>query len=171
MTRWAAFLRGVNVGSITVTSAALKQCLEALGLEDVRTVLASGNAVFSSPRRRTTLKPAIEKALRDTFGYDAWIVLLDAADFEAAIDGCTLQPVAGWHTYYLLGSDEKVLDELDELAPADEPHARGPHVLYWQVEEGHTLTTPFAKILAQRKYKAHTTSRNARTMAKVAALL
>ena len=171
MARWAAFLRGVNVGTIKVTSAALRECLEELGLTDVTTVLASGNAVFSSPRKREPLKKAIEKALRDTFGYDAWIVLFDAADVEAAIDGCTLQPKDGWHTYFLLGSDEGVLDELEGLAPDGEPLARGPHVLYWQVREGETLTTPFSKVLAKKKYKAHATMRNSRTMTKVAALL
>lgn len=171
MARWAAFLRGVNVGTIKVTSAALRSCLEDLGLTEVDTVLATGNAVFTSPRRPAPLKQAIEQALRDSFGYDAWIVLLDAAEVTAAIDGCTLQPKDGWHTYYLLGSDDAVLDELAGLAPDDAPVARGPRVLYWQVREGETLTTPFSKVLAKAKYKAHTTTRNARTMAKVAATL
>lgn len=171
MARWAAFLRGVNVGSIKVTSAALCSCLEDLGLTDVVTVLASGNAVFSSPRQRAPLKTAIEQALRDTFGYDAWIVLFNAADVTAAIDGCTLQPKGGWHTYFLLASDDATLDELEGLVPADEPLARGPHVLYWQVREGETLHTPFSKTLAKPKYKAHSTMRNSRTMAKVAARL
>ena len=166
MARWAAFLRGVNVGTIKVTSAALRECLDGIGLTDVATVLASGNAVFTSPRKREPLKKAIEQALRDTFGYDAWIVLFDAADVAAAIDGCTLQPKDGWHT-----SDDATLDELKGLAPDGEPLARGPHVLYWQVREGETLTTPFSKVLAKQKYKAHSTMRNARTMAKVAALL
>lgn len=171
MARWAAFLRGVNVGSIKVTSAALRECLEGIGLTDVATVLASGNAVFTSPRARRPLKTAIEGALRETFGYDAWIVLFDAADVHAAIDGCTLPPRAGWHTYHLLGSDEPTLAELAGLVPDDEPFAIGPHVVYWQVREGETLSTPFSKTLAKSTYKAHTTMRNARTMAKVAALL
>ena len=171
MARWAAFLRGVNVGSIKVTTAALRSCLEDLGLTDVVTVLATGNAVFTSPRQREPLKKAIEKALRDTFGYDAWIVLFDADDVRAAIDGCTLQPKDGWHTYHLLGSDDAVLAELAGLVPDDEPLARGPHVLYWQVREGQTLTTPFAKVMAKKKYRSSTTTRNSRTMAKVAAAL
>ena len=171
MARWAAFLRGVNVNGIKVTSAALRECLEEMGLEDVKTVLASGNVVFSSPRKREPLKKAIEKALHDTFGYDAWIVLFAAADVTTAIEACSLKAKSGWHTYYLVGSDEQILDELADLAPDDEPVARGPHVLYWQVREGETLKTPFAKILAKPRWKAHTTSRNARTMDKVAALL
>lgn len=171
MARWAAFLRGVNVGSITVKSAALRECLEGVGLTDVTTVLASGNAVFSSPRRAGPVKQAVEQALRDTFGYDAWIVLFSAADVNAAVEGCTLAPTDGSHTYFLLGSDDAVLDELAGLAPDDEPLARGPRVLYWQVPKGSTLTAPFSKTLAKRVYKDRTTMRNANTMAKVAALL
>lgn len=170
-TRWAAFLRGVNVGGIKVTSAALRECLSEVGLSDVGTVLASGNAVFGSSGRAATIKRDVEQALRQTFGYDAWIVLFDADEVHAAIDGCTLQPKDGWHTYFLLGSDDAVLDELADSCPDDEPLARGPRVLYWQVREGETLSTPFAKVLAKRRYKESTTMRNARTMAKVAALL
>lgn len=168
MARWAVFLRGVNVGGITVKSAALRECLEGLGLTDVATVLATGNAVFTSPRDRDPLKQAIEQGLRDTFGYDAWVVLFDAADVHAAIDGCTLQPKDGWHTYFVLGSDDAVLDELAGLADDDTPVARGPGVLYWQVPEGQTLDTPFSKVLARKRFKAHTTTRNVRTMTKVA---
>lgn len=47
MSRWAALLRGVNVGGDTALPMAdLRQMLNALGLNNVRTLLASGNAVF-----------------------------------------------------------------------------------------------------------------------------
>ncbi len=48
MTQYVALLRGVNVGGITVKSADLADMARGLGLDDVRTVLASGNLTFSS---------------------------------------------------------------------------------------------------------------------------
>lgn len=44
--RYAALLRGVN--PMNASMPALKQCFEAAGFTDVKTVLASGNVLFSS---------------------------------------------------------------------------------------------------------------------------
>ena len=62
-----ALLRGVNVGGVTIRTADLRAAVPRhLGFDEVRTVLASGNVGFetdAAPRRRATLKPAIETAL------------------------------------------------------------------------------------------------------------
>ena len=50
MTRYAALLRGINVGGNNVIRMAdLKASFEAMGLRDVGTYIQSGNVVFSSP--------------------------------------------------------------------------------------------------------------------------
>ena len=54
----------------------------------MRTVLASGNVTFeadAAPSARAQLKQSIEAALRDRFGYDAWIVLVTRTEVEKAI--------------------------------------------------------------------------------------
>ncbi|HEY3496988.1 MAG TPA: DUF1697 domain-containing protein [Polyangiaceae bacterium] len=68
--RYAAFLRGVS--PMNCKMPALKACFEAAGFRDVRTLLSSGNVVFSAPRAsgRTlerTCESAIEKGLGRTF--------------------------------------------------------------------------------------------------------
>jgi len=50
VTEWVALLRGVNVGGISIRSVDLRELLTRMGLEDVRTFLASGNAAFRSYR-------------------------------------------------------------------------------------------------------------------------
>ncbi len=51
-TRHVAFLRGINVGGKNIIRMeAVKQALAALGLLNVRTVLASGNVLFDSPEK------------------------------------------------------------------------------------------------------------------------
>ncbi|QKS18106.1 DUF1697 domain-containing protein, partial [Curtobacterium sp. Csp2] len=75
MARWVALLRGVNVNGITIRSAELAALFRELGYEDVRTVLASGNVVFTADGDAASVTGAVEQALRDRFGYDAWIVL------------------------------------------------------------------------------------------------
>ena len=52
MTAFVALLRGVNVGGHNmVAMAELRRMCERMGLEDVRTLLQSGNVVFRSPER------------------------------------------------------------------------------------------------------------------------
>lgn len=56
MSRYVAFLRGVSPQNLSM--AALRQCLEASGYAEVRTVLSSGNVAFST---RTNSVAALER--------------------------------------------------------------------------------------------------------------
>lgn len=172
MTRFVALLRGVNVGRIKVTSAELADMARGLGLGDVRTVLASGNLVFTSDEGSTTLKPRIEGALRDTFGYDAWIVLTSADHVAAVIDAYPFDHERdGYQPYVLFGSEQAVLDEMIEAAAtlpaADEKTAPGDGVVYWECPKGSTTDTPFAKLIGKPRYRSTTTNRNLRTLRKL----
>jgi uncharacterized protein (DUF1697 family) len=173
VTRYVALLRGVNVGGITVRSAALAEMARGIGLDDVRTVQASGNLLFSASddEKPAALKSRIEAALRETFGYDAWIVLTTVDHLRGVLDAFPFRERDDYQPYVLFGSDTKVLDEIDaatsDLAPADERMARGDGVLYWDCPKGQSVDTPFAKLIAKAKYKATTTNRNLRTLRKL----
>jgi uncharacterized protein (DUF1697 family) len=59
--QYVAFLRGINVGRhALIKNTDLKKAFEKLGVENVRTLLASGNVVFESDR--TDKKPSAEKS-------------------------------------------------------------------------------------------------------------
>ncbi|MFC5790658.1 DUF1697 domain-containing protein [Agromyces tardus] len=174
MTESIALLRGVNVGGITIRSAELREVFEQLGFRDVRTVLASGNVAFTVRTREAPAltKRRIEQALRDRFGYDAWIVLVSRRDLERAIDGFPFDADdSGRQPWVIFGSEPPVLDELmafaDEADPEVDPIARGDGVVYWNPVKGTTTSTPFAKLLAKAKYKSTTTNRNLRTLHKL----
>jgi uncharacterized protein (DUF1697 family) len=71
--RYAAFLRGVNVGrNHRVSSAELKSLFEELGADDVATFRSSGNVVFEAPR---DMARNIEQHLEKTLGYEVAIFL------------------------------------------------------------------------------------------------
>lgn len=171
MTRYVALLRGVNVGKIKVRSADLADMARGLGLDDVRTVLASGNLTFSSPDKASALKALVESGLRDWFGYDAWIVLTTADHLRDVIDAYPYPERDAYQPYVVFGSDTKVLDEIVaatvELPDTDERVQRGDRVLYWECPKGSSTDTPFAKLVAKPKYKATTTTRNLRTLRKL----
>jgi uncharacterized protein (DUF1697 family) len=178
VTAWVALLRGVNVGGVTIRSADLAALLrDELGLGSVRTVLASGNATFEAdadPRQRASLKATIEQALRDRFGYDAWIVLVTRAEVQRAITEFPFDAAASERQpWVVFGSDDAVLDELAAAAASLEatadPVARGAGVIYWNPVKGSSTDTPFAKLLARTAYRSTTTNRNLRTLQKILA--
>ncbi|RUR03598.1 DUF1697 domain-containing protein [Labedella endophytica] len=171
--RHVALLRGVNVGGVTVRSAPLAAVFEGLGFGSVRTVLASGNVVFDGgDTPESDLKAAVEKALADAFGYDAWIVLTRQSRVRAIVGAFPFAEVDDRQPYVLFGSDAGVLDELADFAELDtapgvERVSRGDGVLYWDLPRGSSTDTAFAKRTARSRYRSTTTTRNLRTLRKL----
>lgn len=67
--------------------ADLRDAMEGCGLTDVRTLLQSGNATFSSSRRSTSGdEQAIRSSLREQCGIDTDVFVRTAASWKAIID-------------------------------------------------------------------------------------
>jgi len=77
MNRFAAFLRGVNLGATRRTgSAELRAAFAGLGFEDVATFRNSGNVVFGTGEKSEgKLVDQIEAGLREAFGFEVPTVL------------------------------------------------------------------------------------------------
>ena len=87
MTAAVALLRGINVGgNKKVPMAELRRVLESLGCTNVRTLLNSGNAVFTAPRSSTRgLARGIEGALAKHFGFEVRVVVHTASELNVII--------------------------------------------------------------------------------------
>ena len=171
MTRYAAFLRGVNVGGVNLKMAEVAKAFEDAGFAGVRTILASGNVLLESRSGADTVRKKAEKALRDTFGYDAWVLAYRIDAVAAVSKGYPFErELEGHHSYVTFVTDATVLDELAELAKDAGPHEkikRGEGVIYWQVPNKGTLATTIGKTMGKKRYKSSTTTRNLRTLDKV----
>lgn len=173
MTRYVALLRGVNVGGVRITMPALGDTFRELGLESVRTVLASGNVVFDAGRVTTAdLKALTERALRDRFGYDAWVHVLPLSAVRAIVADYPFDTdEAVCHPYVVFCADPGTVAELAEHAAAadddGERLARGDGVVYWEAPRGGSTTTPFARLVAKARFKPLVTTRNLRTLRKL----
>ena len=171
MNSYAVFLRGVNVGGITIKMADLKTALKSRPFSDVKTLLASGNVVLASDLSPAGVKKEFEACLRESFSYDAWVVVLAADRVDELVAACPYPADdASTHTYLTLGSDPGVLAELYESGSAldgAQVTVLGPEALAWLAPAGGTLDSPFSKLSSKPKYKAFTTTRNLRTMIKV----
>lgn len=94
MVRYIALLRGINVGGNNLVAMAdLRALLSKMGLEDVQTLLQSGNVVFSGPKKSPAalereLEGALEKGLKLKVDFhvrtaDEWRMVIDANPFIA----------------------------------------------------------------------------------------
>ena len=92
-----ALLRGINVGKAKrIAMAELRALVESLGYGDVRTLLNSGNVVFSAPKRVDDEGAAerIELAIEDTLGITSRVTVLGASAFAAVVHENPLVAVA-----------------------------------------------------------------------------
>src|SRR5208282_2604106 len=74
--------------------ADLRALVEDLGYGDVRTLLNSGNVVFSAPRAGAGAAARIEKALAAKLGVSARVTVITAAELAAAISNNPLLKIA-----------------------------------------------------------------------------
>lgn len=169
MTTYAVFLRGVNVGGVNLKMAEVARAFERVGFADVRTILASGNVLLDSTGGVASVRAEAEAALRDTFGYDAWVLVYDLPALRAIVEAYPFEPeVPGHHSYVTLVSDAAILRELADLTrQPGERVAPGAGVIYWQVPRTATLTSTIGKTMGKKRYKSSTTTRNLRTLMKV----
>lgn len=173
MTTYVAFLRGINVGGINIKMADLARAFEALGLSDVKTILASGNVRFSTAETNgPVLKRKIEDALRARYRYEAWVIVLDLATVERIIEACPYpDDDPERQSYVMFLADPSVAEELlsvqEELDPTVDRIQLGDGVIYWEVTKGETIGSVFGKHSAKARLKPLVTTRNLRTLRKV----
>lgn len=86
MKRYVAFLRGVS--PMNAKMPALKQCFEAAGFADVKTVLASGNVAFDArATSETALERKIEAAMAKHLDRTFFTIVRPASTLHALIEG------------------------------------------------------------------------------------
>jgi uncharacterized protein (DUF1697 family) len=132
-----ALLRGINVGRAKrVAMADLRTLIEQLGYADVRTLLNSGNVVFTSARAAPDdLAARIEKALAKRTGVSARVTVLTAVELSAAVTENTLLEVANDPSRLLVAflrdpSDRRKLEPLMKQTWTPEAFALGTRVAY-----------------------------------------
>ncbi len=173
--RHVALIRGINVGRAKrVAMAGLRRLFEDLGYRDVRTLLNSGNVVFTSDRAvPATAAARIEKKLAAELGVSARITLLTAAELAAAVAENPLLEIAGDPSRLLVAILNDAADRAKLKAVADqdwgkEALAVGERVAYLWCAGG-IATSPLAAAVGRALGDA-VTARNWTTTLKLRAL-
>jgi uncharacterized protein (DUF1697 family) len=169
-----ALIRGINVGRAKrVAMADLRALVEGLGYGDVRTLLNSGNLVFSTRAAPGAAAARIEKALAADLGVTALVTVLTAADLAAIIAANPLLEVAVNPSRLLVAvlrnpGDRPKLEPLLKQNWAKERLALGSRVAYLWCPDS-ILASPLAGAV-NRILGDAVTARNWATMLKLHAL-
>ena len=140
MPKYAAFLRGVNLGrNRRVSGAELRSRFEALGLKGVATFRTSGNVVFEAGGEAPAkLRDRIEKGLAESLGYEVAIFIRTASQIREIANHepftpATVDASKGKLQVMLLSAKPAPRRRDDLLASAtDEDRlAFGDRELYW----------------------------------------
>lgn len=173
--RYIVLLRGVNVGRAKrVAMADLRKLIADLGYDHVRSLLNSGNVVFTGPAKpHDTVAAEIEEALVLKLGVAARTVVLGCDELDAIISSNPLLEQATDHsrllTFILAGPHSR--QAIEALCGQDwQPGAMalGERAAYVWCPDG-VLDSPAVAAVGKRLGDA-TTTRNWATLSKLHAL-
>lgn len=169
--KYCAFLRGVNVKGTNMKMADVCKVFQDAGTENVISVLASGNIIFSSDKKREELKSILEKSMSEYFNYEAFLFLKTEKETENIWKANPFSDKDDFHSYAFVGNEniENILmKEFQEVAKAKGEEGKiVNNIFYWQVPKGNTLDSGFGKILGKKSLKDQFTSRNLNTFEKI----
>ncbi|GAA1264929.1 DUF1697 domain-containing protein [Sphaerisporangium rubeum] len=121
-TRQVALLRGINVGkNKQVPMPALRDLIESLGFEDVKTHLRSGNIVYTTDKSPATAAKKIETALEKDMSVKSAVLTRTHDDLAAIIKSNPLGDVADNPSLYLVTflAEKPKAKPLKDLDPED----------------------------------------------------
>jgi uncharacterized protein (DUF1697 family) len=166
MTRYVALLGSINVGGNRLRMAELRQALEREDFEDVETVVASGNVLFSHDARPSAgLAEKIAHVVKDRFGIDTFAAVRSRDELAAAIAD---NPFAGQnedkfvHTVFLQEPlNREAFAEFAKAYEGQERLAPGKHEFFVDFVDG-VADSKLGQ--AMRKMKLRSTARNIRSL-------
>jgi uncharacterized protein (DUF1697 family) len=157
MSKYAAFLRGINVGGHRVKSKELCMVFEAMGLGDVQTLRASGNVIFvAQGEAPEELCGRIEAGLERSLGYEVETFLRTTAEIRRIAGSQPFMPAwveasAGKLHVGMLSQrpGSRARKDVLALASDDDRLAFGERELYWLPSGGMSDSVLDLKLIAK----------------------
>jgi uncharacterized protein (DUF1697 family) len=173
VTRWAMFLRGINVGGHRkIPMAALRALVaDVTGDPGVKSYIASGNVVFAADRPETDLRTTLRSRIADAFGFDVPVLLQNAAQMRAVLAACPCPEEKGNLAFAYLCFDDPVIDAagINALRVASENVTVNGRTVWLHAPDGVGRSKLGAKMEQLIGVKA--TARNLNTVRKMVEML
>lgn len=175
--RYVALLRGINVGGKTLIKMAdLRGCVEAVGVDDVSTYIASGNVLFETgDGDAAELETRIERAIEERFGLPVKVVVLDRGAYARVVKSIPREWIGDASlrvnvAFLRRGADaEQVVHDLDP-DPAIEEVIPIDGAILWATRRDAVNRSVMRKLIGGAAYK-QLTVRNLNTTLKLQELL
>lgn len=117
-----ALLRGINVGKAKrVAMADLRQAVEGLGYGNVRTLLNSGNVVFTgTPAEAAKVAARIERAVEEKTSVSSRVTVISAEEAAYAVEKNPLSGIAADHSRLMIAvaADAAILKPIHAIDTA-----------------------------------------------------
>jgi uncharacterized protein (DUF1697 family) len=169
VTTYAAFLRGINLGSTNkISMPELRVMAEELGYDGVATYINSGNLVLRTPKKAATVEGELARAISGRFGHRIDVTVRTLAQLEKILaenpypDGNPSQVTVAFLTK---AAPAQAKEKVAAIAADHEPfHFAGTHVYvnYGQGLGRSKLAEKFSSIVG-----VSSTVRTIRTVEKV----
>ena len=136
MTRYIAFLRGINLGTRRIKMDRLAELFEELDFANVATFIASGNVIFDAAHDEDDAARAIEIHLREQLGYevDTFVRSMDELKRIARREVFAEADASGWGLYVIFlreAPPAEVHDGLRRLQTDDDLFEIQEREVYW----------------------------------------
>jgi uncharacterized protein (DUF1697 family) len=175
--KWAAMLRGINLGKRQLKSAELKAVVEGMGFTAVKPILASGNVVFEAgDTEPEALERDLHAALEQATGLKSEVFVRNRAELAALVAANPFPKEAETRPSFLVASFHRT--PVDQVAIAAVAAAfDGPERM---VVLGRELVTDYPEgqarstlipVMQKAKLSQHSTARNWNTVLKLLATL
>ena len=172
MKKYIALLRGINVsGQKKILMVDLRALFEAIGFNEVRTYIQSGNVVFLA-EETSDLAVAISDAIFKKYGWEVPVLVRNATEIADVLAKCPFSEEKKIKSYFTLFQEtpsEVSLQELAQLSFPDEEFHITPTCLYYFCAKGYGKAK-MTNNLIERKLKVRATTRNYRTLLKLTEL-
>lgn len=178
MTRYIAFLRGINVGGKNkVPMPELKILFEQNGFVDVVTYINSGNVIFSSDRSDIEeIKKACEAFIEDKFSLRIPVAIVSGIDLLDALDNApswwNKDEDSKHNAIFVIPpvTVEEVFKDIGAAKPEYEKADYYGRVIFWSAPIKTFSRTRWSKVTSSSLYDK-LTIRNANTVNKLALLI
>jgi len=138
--KFCAFLRGVNIKGTNMKMADVCRVFSDAGMQNVSSVLASGNILFQSDEAAVELKDILEKAMSAHFLYDAFLFIRNEVEVQDIFKNDPFPVRENFHNYAFLGSEnveETLWEEFEKANKANGEMGKiVKGIFYWQVPKG-----------------------------------
>lgn len=175
--KWAAMLRGINLGKRQLKSAELKAVVEGMGFTEVKTILASGNVVFEAgDAKPEAVERGLHAALEKSTGLKSEVFVRNRAEIDAVVKANPFPEETRERPSFVVVSfhrkpvDETAVAKLGESHGGPERMVAVGRELFVDFPEGQARSE-LHKAMAKAKLDPINTGRNWNTVCKIQAAL